>query len=220
MPRSKVFDRAALEEALRELGRRAHAAGRVVEIAIYGGGAILSTLDSRPATRDVDAVFEKDEDFVRRIAAQMAEEFGWDPDWLNDGVKGWLRHAESDPAAKTLIGTYPSEDQPGLRVFVPKPEYPFAMKCRAMRIGGVEGSQDVEDIRRLAKAIGVKLAREAFDLVEVFYPSHRIEPKTNSVSRRYLRNSTMTQRAIHPNQADPRSHDAECQAANKLARGC
>lgn len=178
MSRRKVFDRAALEEALRELGRRAHAAGRIVEIAVYGGSAILLTLDSRPATRDVDAVFEKDKDFVRRIAVQMAEDFGWDPDWLNDGVKGWLSNAENDPGAKTLIGTYPSEEQPGLRVFVPKPEYLFAMKCRAMRIGGVSGSQDVEDIRRLARAIGVHSAQEALELVEAFYPSHRIEPKT------------------------------------------
>ena len=179
MPRrGKVFDRATLEQALHELGRRAYAAGRVVEIAIYGGSAILLTLDSRPATKDVDAVFERDKDFVRHVAAQIAEDFGWDPDWLNDGVKGWLSHAESDPAAKTLIGTYPSEDEPGLRVFVPKPEYLFAMKCRAMRIGGIEESQDIDDIRRLARAIGVKSADEALDLVETFYPRQRIEPKT------------------------------------------
>lgn len=177
-PSRKVFDRSTLEEALRELGRRAHAAGRLVEIAIYGGSAILLTLDSRPATRDVDAIFEKDKDFVRRVAAEMAEDFGWDPDWLNDGVKGWLSHAERDPAAKRLIGTYPSEEQTGLRVFVPKPEYLFAMKCLAMRVGGVEGSEDVEDIIRLATAIGVKSAHDALQLVEAFYPRSRIEPKT------------------------------------------
>src|SRR5581483_3948615 len=118
-----------------------------------------------------------DAGLARRHAAEIAEEFGWDADWLNDGVKGWLSHAESDPAAKTLIGTYPSEEEPGLRVFVPRPEYLFAMKCRAMRIGGVEESQDVDDIRRLAKAIGVRSA-EALDLVETFYPRHKIEPKT------------------------------------------
>ena len=61
---------------------------------------------------------------------------------------------------------------------MPKPEYLFAMKCRAMRIGGVEGSQDIEDIRRLAIAIGVKSARDALDLVEAFYPKHHIAPKT------------------------------------------
>jgi hypothetical protein len=101
-----------------------------------------------------------------------------DEGWLNDGVKGWLSAAEVDPAAKVFLGTYPSEEQPGLRVFVPRPEYLFAMKCRAMRIGGIAGSADVEDIRRLAQAIGIKSAEQALDLVQEFYPRHIIEPKT------------------------------------------
>jgi hypothetical protein len=138
----------------------------------------MLTLNYRVATKDVDAVFEKDKDFVRKIAAQIAEEFGWDEDWLHDGVKGWLSAAESDPAAKVFIGTYPSEDEPGLRVFVPRPEYLFAMKCRAMRVGGTAGSEDVEDIRRLAKAIGIENAQQALELVQAFYPRHVIEPKT------------------------------------------
>jgi len=178
MAASEPFDRTMLEVALRELGRRAHAAGKVVEIAIYGGCAVMLTLNYRIATRDVDAVFEKDRDFIRQIATEMAQEFGWDRDWLNDGVKGFLSTAETDPAAKVFIGTYPSESEPGLRVFIPKPEYLFAMKCRAMRVGCIEESQDIEDIRRLAAAIGVKSAEEAMDLVQAFYPRHMIEPKT------------------------------------------
>jgi hypothetical protein len=174
----KPFDRTMLEQALHALGRRAYMAGRVVEIAIYGGCAVMLTLDHRVATRDVDAVFEKDKDFVRRIASEVAEEFGWDANWLNDGVKGWLSTAESDPAIKRFVGTYPSEDEPGLRVFVPKPEYLFAMKCRAMRVGGVEESEDIEDIRRLAAVLGVKSAPEALRVVEAFYPAHLIPAKT------------------------------------------
>jgi len=178
MAMRKPFDRTMLEQALNALGRRAYSAGRVVEIAIYGGCAVMLTLDNRVATRDVDAVFEKDKEFVRRIAREVAEEFGWDADWLNDGVKGWLSAAESDPAVKRLVGTYPSEDEPGLRVFVPKPEYLFAMKCRAMRVGGTEESEDIEDIRRLATVLDIKSAPEALKIVEAFYPSHLIPAKT------------------------------------------
>ena len=178
MAGGKRFDRAMLEQALRELGRRVHAAGRVVEIAIYGGCAVMLTLNYRIATKDVDAVFEKDKDFIKKISADMADEYGWDRDWLNDGVKGFLSAAETDPSAKKFIGTYPSEEEPGLRVFVPRPEYLFAMKCRAMRIGGVGTSQDIEDIRRLAEATGIRDAREALDLVQAFYPRQIIEPKT------------------------------------------
>jgi hypothetical protein len=178
MSGSKNFDRETLEHALAELGRRALAASRIVEIAIYGGSALLLTLNREINTGDVDAVFEGNKDFVRKLAAEMAEEFDWDENWLNDGVKGWLSHRDADPDVKALFKTYPSEDQPGLRVYTAKPEYLFAMKCRAMRIGGVETNSDIDDIKLLARAIGIRNSRDALTLVEKFYPQNMIQPKT------------------------------------------
>jgi hypothetical protein len=172
------FDRSALELALAELGRRSYEAGKIIEIARYGGAALLLTLNREVHTRDVDAVFEREKGFVRRLTAQMAAEFGWDPNWLNDGVKGWLSAIDANPGVKVLFKTYPSEDRPGLRVFVPKPEYLFAMKCRAMRIGGVESPSDVEDIKLLAWRIGIENSEQALALVESFYPHNILEPKT------------------------------------------
>src|ERR1700759_1141405 len=119
----KNFARKTLEKALAERGRRAFSAGRTVEIVIYGGSALLLTLNRQINTGDVDAVFEGNKDFVRKVAAEMAEEFGWDENWLNDGVKGWLSKRDSDPEVKALFKTYPSEDTPGLRVYTAKPEY-------------------------------------------------------------------------------------------------
>ena len=139
---------------------------------------MMLTYDWRLATRDVDAVFEADKQTVRRLARQIAEEKGWDPDWLNDGVKGFLSAVDGSPQAKRLFRTYPSEDAPGLRVMLANPAYLFAMKCRAMRLGGVEESADVDDFRRLAREIGLTSAREALDLVAAFYPDRVIEPRT------------------------------------------
>jgi hypothetical protein len=178
MVQDKLFDRQTLEQALNELGRRAHTEGKTIEIAIYGGSALMLTYDWRLATRDVDAVFEADKQTIRRLAHQIAEERDWDPNWLNDGVKGFLSAADQNPEIKRLFRTYPSEDEPGLRVMLPRPEYLFAMKCRAMRIGGVEASVDIDDIRHLAKEIGLTTAQEALDLVTTFYPDRLIEPKT------------------------------------------
>jgi hypothetical protein len=172
------FDLMALDLALTELGRRAYAADRTIEIAVYGGSALLLTLNRKINTSDVDAVFEKDKAFIKKLAADMAEDLGWDEDWLNDGVKGWLSARDSDPAVKPLFKTYPSEDQPGLRVFVAKPEYIFAMKCRAMRIGGVDSSSDIDDIKLLAREIGIKDSEDALTLVEKYYPQNVLEPKT------------------------------------------
>jgi predicted nucleotidyltransferase len=175
---TKNFDRQTLEHALAELGRRALAAGRIVEIVVYGGSALLLTLNRQINTGDVDAVFEGNRHFVRKVAAEMAEEFGWDENWLNDGVKGWLSNRDSDPEVKALFKTYPSEDTPGLRVYTAKPEYLFAMKCRAMRIGGVETISDIDDIRLLARAIGIRNSRDALTLVEKFYPESMLQLKT------------------------------------------
>jgi predicted nucleotidyltransferase len=192
---TKNFDRRTLEQALAEVGRRALAAGRIVEIVVYGGSALLLTLNRQINTGDVDAVFEGNKDFVRKVAAEMAEEFGWDENWLNDGVKGWLSKRDSDPEVKALFKTYPSEDTPGLRVYTAKPEYLFAMKCRAMRIGGVETSSDIDDIRLLARAIGIKTSSDALTLVEKFYPESMLQLKT----RLGLQEIFST---LHPDSAD------------------
>jgi len=172
------FDKEALEAAFNELGRRAYAAGRTIEIAVYGGAALLLTLNQRVATKDVDGVFDRDKDFVRKLAAEIADEFGWDQNWLNDGVNGWLSKADSDPDVKKLFKTYPSEDEPGLRVLVPKPEYMFAMKCRAMRVGGVDSSSDIDDIKNLAQELGITSVEQALAIVEDFYPANLLEPET------------------------------------------
>jgi len=178
MSGAKNFDRETLERALAELGRRAFAADRTVEIVIYGGSALLLTLNRQINTGDVDAVFEGSKDFVRKLAAEIAEEFEWDENWLNDGVKGWLSKRDADPDVKALFKTYPSEESPGLRVYTAKPEYLFAMKCRAMRVGGVETNSDIDDIKLLIRAIGLSNSQDAMTLVEKFYPQNMLQPKT------------------------------------------
>lgn len=178
MSADKSFDRSMLEYALAELGRRAFAAGRTVEIVIYGGSALLLTLNRQINTGDVDAVFEGNKDFIKKLATEMAEELGWDENWLNDGVKGWLSARDSDPQVKALFKTYPTEDQPGLRVYTARPEYLFAMKCRAMRVGGIESTSDIDDIKLLAHAIGIENSQDALALVEKFYPQNILQPKT------------------------------------------
>ncbi len=152
--------------------------GRTVEIVVYGGSALLLTLNRQINTGDVDAVFEGNKDFIRRLAAEMAAEFGWDENWLNDGVKGWLSNRDADPDVKALFKTYSAEDRPGLRVYTAKAEYLFAMKCRAMRVGGVETSSDIDDIKLLARAIGIQNSQDALTLVEKFDPQNVLQPKT------------------------------------------
>lgn len=178
MTSGRPFDRIAIVAAFEELGTRAREAGRLIEMTVYGGSALILTMNQRPATRDVDAVFEKDRSFVRKLVTQIGKERGWPDNWLNDGVKGFISTAESNPEVKRLYRSYPSEESPGLRVFIPTPEYLFAMKCIAMRLGGVEDSSDLSDIKMLARTIGLSSAEEAISLVSAFYPEERIPAKT------------------------------------------
>ena len=171
------LDRRSLVDAFRALGRLAWESGKTVEIAVYGGSALMLSYDWRLATKDVDGVYENDRATVRELAAEVAKERGWPDDWLNDGVKGFLSVLDSEEDVKTLYGEFPSSDAPGLRVFVPRPEYLFAMKCRAMRVGGVDENADVDDIRRLAREIGIADVAEALDLVSSFYPRAQLQPK-------------------------------------------
>jgi hypothetical protein len=164
--------------AFERIGEMAVAAGKVVEISVYGGSALVLTLNHRPATRDVDGVFEKDRAFIRHATQIVAAEFGWQSDWLNDGVKGFLSGADGAPGAKTLFRTFPTEDAPGLRVLIASPGYLFAMKCLAMRIGGASQEDDVGDIRRLAGVLGLRTSNEALELVARYYPAEALPPKT------------------------------------------
>lgn len=171
------FDRTTLLRAFDELGRAAWAEGATVEIAVYGGSALMLVFDWRVATKDVDGVFENDRDLIRRLATDIARTRGWPADWLNDGVKGFLSARDQEAGMQVLSGEFPSGDMPGLRVFIPRPEYLFAMKCRAMRIGGVDENRDIEDIRRLAVELGLTSADEALALVASFYPRAQLQPK-------------------------------------------
>lgn len=172
-----VFDRASLRAALSALGERAFALGKTIEISIYGGSALMLTFEWRQATRDVDAVFEPDRELVRRLAAELAVEYGWDKEWLNDGVKGFLSPVDGAPHVKEFFATFPDEDRPGLRILIASPRYLFAMKCLAMRLAG-EDARDLADIRALAHEIGVRTSEQALDIVASFYPGRAIPAKT------------------------------------------
>jgi hypothetical protein len=136
------------------------------------------TLEGRVATQDLDAVIRNDAVWLGATVAAITRDRGWPEDWLIDGVKGFLSSKDAEPQARRLFKTFPSEQQPGLRVFVAGPAYLFAMKCLAMRIGGIDATQDRNDIEMLARVLNIDSAAKAFALVARFYPAERSSPKT------------------------------------------
>jgi hypothetical protein len=158
---------------LHKMDEKAVESGVLVDLSIYGGAALAIAFDIGQVTRDVDAVVRGAPDFVRAVAAEIAEQEGWPHDWLNDGVKGFLSSSEE----MLLMESFPGSPRGGLRIHVPSPAYLFAMKCMAMRPEGLDGSHDISDIEALAGILGVENSSEALSLIEGFYPSSRIPAK-------------------------------------------
>jgi len=160
-----LLDGERITGLLTELGRRCAAVGLSVEMFVVGGGAIALAYSDDRATRDIDAVFEPKMP-VYEMARAMASELELPQDWLNDGVKGLLPDVEDTGRQFTVVSE-------GIRIVVPSPEYLFATKAVAARIG-----VDDDDVGLLGRRIGITSVDEAYEVVERFYRRDRISAKT------------------------------------------
>lgn len=135
------------------------------DIFIVGGAAMTLAYDARPATRDVDGIWHPSAE-VRAAAARVAARHDdIDPEWLNDGVKGFL------PAADHGTGRVVYENH-CLTVSAPSPEYLLATKLLASRV-----SRDEDDILTLYELCGFTTVDEGLDVIERYYEGRPIEAK-------------------------------------------
>lgn len=153
----RLFD--LLNAELREAGVRA-------ELFVVGGAVMCLAYAQRPSTRDIDAFFRPALQ-VREAAMRVARRSGIEPDWLNDGVKGFL--SERGEFARFL-------ELDHLLVMLAQPEYLLAMKCLAMRIG--EEFHDEADIRYLLRHLNIDNYEAALKIITRYYPVERFPQKT------------------------------------------
>ncbi|HLY57575.1 MAG TPA: hypothetical protein VKS60_18570 [Stellaceae bacterium] len=172
-----TFTPEGLGDALAELGEFAYEAGRVIDIAVYGGSCLMLVSNFRIATADVDAVAFADQGFLDRAAHTIASRHGWPLDWLNDGVRTYLSPHVEGFAQHTLFRTYPKEATPGLRVFVPTAEYMLAMKLMALRLDPGSGRKDLDDILNLMQVAGLERKGDILAFASRFYPEARTSAK-------------------------------------------
>ena len=194
-----MLTEADLQDAFMELGTEARREGKVIDLAVYGGSALMLVSNFRVATRDVDAVVDGDPSTIERLAQVIAQKRGWTNDWLNDGVRTYLSpNVNGLKEHHELFRAYPSEQEPGLRVFVPTPEYMLAMKLMAMRIDPVGGKSDVDDIINLAEVVGLESADDAVEFVAAFYPEARISGRLRLGIRELWRiKNSLTREGTH-----------------------
>jgi hypothetical protein len=83
-----AFSRDALLDAFDRIGRAAAEAGTKLQIAVYGGSALMLASNFRFATEDVD-VSELPRplpDWLAKVVQKIAKEQHWHDDWFNDAV--------------------------------------------------------------------------------------------------------------------------------------
>lgn len=133
------------------------------QLFVVGGAAMALAYDRDRVTRDVDALFIPAPE-VRRIAEEMSEPHGLEPDWLNDAAKGFLPGADEHPHT-----VFESES---LLVQVPSPSYLLAMKLHASR-----DERDLNDAALLFNRLGYTSAQDCINLLTATYPASQLLPR-------------------------------------------
>ncbi len=149
-----------IEKYLSEINDELAAKDVIGEICIYGGAAMCLAFKARPATKDVDAIFEPVKT-IRGAISRIAEKYNLNQDWLNFAVKMFVVEHEK----KILF------DFSNLKVFVPTADYLLAMKVLALRAE----SFDAYDVAFLIKDLNLRTLDEVFKIVEIYYPNKQIK---------------------------------------------
>jgi hypothetical protein len=171
---SAAFGRDALLDAFDQIGRAAVLAGTKLQIAVYGGSALMLASNFRFATQDVD-VAELEHPLPNWLAAVVdgiAKENGWQDDWFNDGVVFHLSSLADRAVDHLEFGTFPRDGTPpGLVVSVPSAEYLLALKLKAARVlDPVRGETERLDILNLMRVVGLSTTEEAIALLGRYFP--------------------------------------------------
>lgn len=169
-----ALDRDALLDAFDRIGRAAALAGTKLQIAVYGGSALMLASNFRFATEDVD-VSELEHPLPGWLAAvvdEIAKENGWLDDWFNDGVAFHLSPLADRALDHLEFGTFPRDGTPpGLAVSVPSAEYLLALKLKAARVTDpLRGETERLDILNLMQVVGISTVEEAIALLGRYFP--------------------------------------------------
>jgi hypothetical protein len=172
---SKTFDRDALLDAFDEIGRAAVAAGTRLQIAVYGGSALMLASNFRFATEDVDIaeIGQPWPTWLLDVVDRIARENDWSATWLNDAVSFHLSALARADRDLTAFGTFPRlDDDVGLTVFVPTARYMLALKLKALRVSDFgKGEQDMADVAHLLKVLNLSEIEDAIGILAEFFPN-------------------------------------------------
>jgi hypothetical protein len=188
----KQFDRNQLLDALDRVGLAAVANHETLEIAVYGGSALMLASNFRYASEDVD-IAEIDKpwpQWLEQVIRDVATENEWVEDWLNDAVTFHLSPLATTENDHVEFGTFPrNHDVSGLKIYVPTAEYMLALKLKAIRIADpAKGEQETADILNLARLLDLKTPEEALTTLAKFFPKSAADVEKHKFLLKYIWN--------------------------------
>lgn len=171
---ARALDRDKLLDAFDAIGRAAANAGRMLQIAVYGGSALMLASNFRFSTEDADVAPLENPwpEWLRLAVERITAANGWAEDWFNDGVAFHLS-ALADRATDHLeFSSFPRDGTPpGLIVYVPTAPYLLAMKLKAIRVTDpLRGEQERLDILNLMRVVRISTIDEAVALLARYFP--------------------------------------------------
>jgi hypothetical protein len=198
-----AFDRDALLDAFDLIGRAAVLAGTKLQIAVYGGSALMLASNFRFATEDVDIadIGRQWPAWLSEAVEHIANQNNWSATWLNDAVTFHLSPLARADRDLTAFGTFPRRDENvGLCVFVPSARYMLALKLKALRISDFEkGQQDMADVAHLLKVLDLTEIDQAITILAEFFPiSASDADKQRFVLKRLFSRETSTDAPRYP----------------------
>ncbi|MDD2498672.1 MAG: DUF6036 family nucleotidyltransferase [Desulfitobacteriaceae bacterium] len=131
---------------------------------IYGGTVMMACFDARPATKDVDALFETTP-LIDNILGDIAETYGLHKDWINNDIKEPLKYLKLE----NLKEIYKFKN---LKVLAPSAEQMLAMKILSAR---PEPFRDFEDAEYLITFLKIETLEQVINIFDTY------------IGRRYLR---------------------------------
>jgi hypothetical protein len=161
-----------IEKYLNELNDELCAMDVKGEVCLYGGAVMCLAFKARPATKDVDAIFEPVRE-IRKASMKIAERYNLKIDWLNMAVKMFVVEHQK----QILL------DLPYLKVFVPERDYLLAMKVLAARAD----TRDLEDIEFLLSELKLENVEAVLKIVQNYYPQKEVKPETVFLIEEVLR---------------------------------
>ncbi len=148
---------AALDEALADQPMK-----KPVRLVVVGGIYMVCFVKNRASTKDVDVVPldfpdtmnpNQETKAFRSAVNVVAKKYGIKRDWMNDVVASFT--PVLDPNSVILWHDYPN-----LQVYVPQPEFIFALKLLAGR------ERDEDDILALSESLNISTREQAQELVD------------------------------------------------------